>query len=338
MPSPNKPARSPKNNRPTSATAGELTLGIDLGGTKVVCGLVDALGNVLHHSGRQLHDNDGPDGVIAAVTRAAHACLDRATDPPRAVGVAVAAQVDPIVGLVIHAPNLGWRDVPLGPRLARELHLPVAVVNDARAATYAEWKYGAGVGANDLFCLALGTGIGGSVVYNGALIEGGTHAAGEVGHITIVSGGRRCHCPNSGCFEAYVGGWAIGERARWEVESRPGEGAALLQRAGTAEQITAQTVFQASRDGDPLALRLVAATEQYLTDGAVSVVNSFNPSLLVLGGGLIAGMPEWVPAVERAVRNRCQPPAAGTKVARARFAEDAAMIGAAHLARRPGAR
>ena len=338
MPSRSTRARSPKSNEPSSARAAGLALGIDLGATKVVSGLVDVHGEVVHHSGRHLHANDGPDGVLSAVLRAARTCLDWTPEPPIAVGVAVAAQVDPESGIVIHAPNLGWRNVPLGARIAEALGTPVTVVNDARAATYAEWQFGAGVGSNDLFCLALGTGIGGSAVFGGTLVEGGTHAAGEVGHITIVSGGRRCHCPNAGCFEAYVGGWAIGERARLEVEADPSAGAALVRCAGTIEQITAHTVFQEFRAGDPLSVRLVAETEQYLTDGAVSVVNAFNPTLLVMSGGLVAGMPDWVSAVERAVRYRCQPPAAGVRVVRARFAEDAAMIGAAQLARRGGSR
>jgi glucokinase len=329
MPSPNKPVRSPKSSPPLGP---DLTLGIDLGATKVVSGLVDSNGTVISHSGRHLHANDGPEGVLATVLRSARTCLDQSPARPTGIGVAVAAQVNPDTGLVIHAPNLGWRNVALGPSLSKALGAPVRVVNDARAATFAEWKFGAAVGADDLFCLALGTGVGGSAVFGGRLIEGGSHATGEVGHLTIVSGGRRCHCPNSGCFEAYVGGWAIGERAQEEVRADPVRGAALRRRAGAVESITAQTVFQEFRHDDPLAVRVVAETERYLADGAVSVVNAFNPSVLVLGGGLIAGMPEFVASVERAIRARCQPPASEARVVRARFAEDAAMIGAARLA------
>ncbi len=106
-----------------------------------------------------------------------------------------------------------------------------------------------------------------------------------------------------------------------------------MGRAGSVEGITAQTVFHAYRGGDSLARRLVRETERYLTDGAVSVVNAFNPSMLVLSGGLIAGMPEFVPAVEAAVRARCQPPAAGAHVVRAKFAEEAPVIGVAAMAR-----
>jgi len=311
----------------------DLVLGIDLGATKVVSGLVAPDGTIVRHSGRQVHANDGPGGVIRAVARSALACLgDDYPVPPR-IGIAVAAQVDPRTGTVVHAPNLGWRDVALAHRLHDVLNAPIVVVNDARAAAFAEWKHGAGVGTSDMFLLTLGTGVGGSAVVGGRLLEGGSHACGEIGHITIVVGGRKCHCPNWGCFEAYVGGWAIAERAREAVRSDPTGGAYLLERAGSAELITAQTVFQAYRNGDPLSGRLVRDTERFLADGAVSVVNAFNPSVLVMAGGLVAGMPGFIPVVESAIRARCQPPAAGARVVPAALGEDAALVGAACVAR-----
>ncbi len=310
-------------------------LGIDLGATKVVSGLVAPDGTIVHHSGRHLHANDGPGGVIRSLVRSARACLDEAAAPPKAIGVAVAAQVDPRTGTVVHAPNLGWRDVPLARRIAAELGGTVYVVNDARAAAFAEWRLGAGKGVDDVFCLTLGTGVGGSAVVGGRLLEGGTHALGEVGHMTIVVGGRRCHCPNWGCLEAYVGGWAIAERAQEAVRLDAAAGTALVQRAGRVEAITAQTVFLAHRTGDALAGRLVRDTERYLADGVVGIVNAFNPSLLIVGGGLVAGMPTFLPVIESAIRARCQPSAAGARVVSARLGEDAALVGAAEMARAP---
>jgi len=308
-------------------------LGIDLGATKVVSGLVAADGTIVRHSGRHLHANDGPGGVIRTVARSARACLADSGVGRVRIGVAVAAQVDPRTGTVVHAPNLGWRDVPLARRVSEELGAPVVVVNDARAATVAEWRHGAGIGATDMFFLTLGTGVGGSAVVGGRLLEGGSHALGEVGHMTIVVGGRRCHCPNWGCLEAYVGGWAIAERAQEAVRADPASGATLLGRAGTVGAITAQIVFQAHRAGDVLAGRIVRETERFLADGAVSIVNAFNPSLLVVGGGQVAGMPELVAVIESAVRARCQPPAAGARIVPARLGEDAALVGAADVAR-----
>lgn len=338
MPRRKSPVRS-RTSEPTSKVSDGLALGIDLGATKVVSGLVAADGTIVHHSGRLLHANDGPGGVIRTLAASVRACLALAQEPPIAAGVAVAAQVDPRTGAVVHAPNLGWRDVPLARRVLEEIGWPVTVVNDARAATMAEWRHGAGEGVADLFCLFLGTGIGGSAVVGDRLLDGGSHALGEVGHMTIVAGGRRCHCPNWGCFEAYVGGWAIAERAREAVRAEATAGRALLERAGSEAAITAQTVFQVYRGGDALAGRIVRETERFLADGTIGIVNAFNPAVLVLGGGLVSGMPEFVPAVESAIRARCQPPAAGARVVVARLGENAPLVGAAEFARMgPGAR
>lgn len=324
-------------HRPRAAQRPDgLVLGIDLGATKVVSALVASDGSIVHHGGRHLHANDGPVGVTRALLESVRLCLgDAPKRAPRAIGVAVAAQVEPRTGTVIHAPNLGWRDVPLAQRLSKALGgAKVVVINDARAATLAEWRLGAGRGAKDLFCMILGTGVGGSAVIGGKLLEGGRHALGEVGHLTIVSGGRKCHCPNSGCLEAYVGGWAIAERAREAVRTDARAGATILATAGRVDQITARTVFDAFRRGDPLALRLVRETERFLADGAVSVSNAFNPDTFVLGGGLIAGMPEFADVVEAAIRSRCQPPAAQARVKIAHFGENAPLVGAAEAARR----
>ncbi|MGP8073881.1 MAG: ROK family protein [Thermoplasmata archaeon] len=328
------PSRKPADRSgKSSPVASGLALGIDLGATKVVAGLVAADGTLVRHSGRHLHKNDGPGGVIGTLVECAQVCLKDLSESPGAIGVAVAAQVDPRTGTVVHAPNLGWRDVPLARRVAEQLGGPVRVVNDARAATFAEWRHGAGTGSDDLFCLFLGTGVGGSAVVGGRLLEGGSHAFGEVGHLTIVSGGRKCHCPNWGCLEAYVGGWAIAERARDAMRADPDAATGLLALATSLEAVTAETVFRACRAGDPLASRLVRETERFLADGVVGIVNAFNPSVLILGGGIVSGLPTLIPVAESAVRARCQPPAAGARVLAAKLGEDAPLIGAAELAR-----
>jgi len=337
MPNRRAGEKSPRS-RPRSAAPGtDLALGIDLGATKVVSALVAPDGTIVHHGGTEVHGNDGPDNVIRSLVEGIHRCLRKAPSLPLPpIGVSVAAQVDPETGTVVHAPNLRWRDVPLAGRISEALHgARVVVLNDARAATLAEWRLGAGQGTNDLVCMVLGTGVGGSAVVGGHLLEGRTHALGEVGHVTVMSGGRRCHCPNFGCLEAYVGGWAIAERAQEAVRADPVAGAALLTNAGSVEAISARTVFSVYRARDAMAERIVRETERYLADGAVSVVNSFNPEMLVLAGGLVAGMPEFVNVVEGAVRSRCQPPAAGARVTPARFGELAPLVGAAVAARQP---
>jgi glucokinase len=326
------------SERSPRGSGNRLALGIDLGATKVVALAIDRRGRVVRHSGRILHANDGPGPVIGGLIDAARQLLPEGYAGATPVGISIAAQVDRGNGRVVHAPNLRWRNVELGARVARALGTRVRVLNDGRAAAFAEWTMGAGVGTDDLFYLALGTGVGGSAVSGGRPVEGGTNAAGEVGHLSIVSGGRRCHCPSSGCFEAYVGGWAVAERAREAVGADPRGGRALVARAGSLAGVRAEHVLALARRADPLSRKLVRETEQYLADGAVSVVNAFNPSRLVLGGGMVSGRPEFVRVVRRAVRARCQPPAATVEVVRARWGEDAPAIGAALWARQPAPR
>lgn len=333
MPNPKAKEKSRKSEPAPRGGGRELVLGIDLGATKVVSALVDPSGAIVQRSERRRHENDGPGHVLEVVVQSARESLAGLSSLPARAGIAVAAQVDPDRGTVVYSPNLGWRDQPLTAPLSRELGMRVSAVNDARAATLAEWRFGAGRGESNFFCLVLGTGVGGSAVAGGVLLEGGTHAVGEVGHLTIVAGGRRCHCPNTGCFEAYVGGWGIAERARIAVASYPPERGTLLRSGDAGTTITAETVFRAARAGDALAGHLVDETEGYLEDGVVSVVNAFNPSLLVLAGGLLSGRPEWVDLVARAVIGRCQPAAARVRVTAGKLGEDAGVIGAATWAR-----
>jgi glucokinase len=310
-----------------------LYAGIDIGATKVLCGLVDARGRVVVRSDRRVHRNDGPKGVVAAVLDEL-ASFGPALRSVVGAGVAVAGQVDARRGVVLYAPNLRWRNEPLGPRLAHELHVPVTLENDVRAATWGEWKHGGARGVDNLVCVYVGTGVGGGLVVDGHLLRGAVGAAGEIGHLTVVAGGRKCTCPNRGCLEAYVAGWAIAERAREAIRAAPEEGEALVQRAGSARRVDAATVTAAARDGDPLSVGLMQETGRILGAGAVGLVNSLNPDRLLLGGGMLEGWPDLVRQVREAVRWGAQPPAArAVRVARARLGPMASVVGAAWIAR-----
>ncbi len=311
----------------------DLFLGIDIGATKVLAGLVDARGRIVARSDRRVHRNDGPAHVLAAVLEEVRA-LGPEVAHARGAGVAVAAQVDPRRGTVLYAPNLRWRNVPLGPRLERALGLPVVVENDARSATWGEWKHGAGGGGSDLICIVVGTGVGGGLVVDGRLLGGSVHAAGEVGHMTIVAGGRKCSCPNRGCLEAYVSGWAIGQRAREAVRADPTGGAALRASAGSVSGIDAGAVTRAARAGDRFSIDLMNATGVWLGAGVVALVNVLNPARVVLGGGVVEGWPNLVGQVRNAVRRGAQPPAArAVRIGRGKLGSLAQVVGAAWLAR-----
>jgi glucokinase len=229
---------------------------------------------------------------------------------------------------------LGWENVPLKTKLEEKLKLPVVVTNDVRAAAWGEWQFGAGKGVDDLVVLFVGTGVGGSVVSSGRILEGCNNSAGELGHTTLIVEGRKCHCPNKGCLEAYAGGWAIAERAQEAVQDNPAAGENMVSLAGSIEKITASSVTQAYHEGDQLAFQLVRETAQYLAAGLVSIVNAFNPCLLVLGGGVIEGLPELINNVKTDIKKRAlKPVAENLRVVKAALGNKAGIVGAAALAR-----
>lgn len=316
------------------SSAGPLTIGVDLGGTKVEAAVVDAAGRMLVRRRYPTDASRGAARIIAAVAACIRKCWDESPQPPAAVGIGIAGQVDAASGIVHFAPNLDWHEVPLQEELQRTLRLPVLVTNDVRAATGGEWLHGAGRDYDDLVCVFVGTGIGGGIVSGGRLLTGASNTAGEIGHMTVVAGGRRCHCPNRGCLEAYAGGWAIARRAQEAVRRDAHAGRTLLKLAGSIDRITAVIVGRAQRKGDPLSRRLVEETGHYLGAGIVGLVNGCNPRRVILGGGIIEGFPGLTAMLEQHVRAHALTTAAKElDVVRAHLANDAGVIGAAAMAR-----
>jgi glucokinase len=311
------------------------TLGVDIGGTKIDTALVDSTGNIITSYFRLIDPSKDPDKAIADVIDSASYCLKESGQKAAAMGVGVAGQIDSLNGIVRQSPNLpDWHDVPLGSRLAEALNIPVVINNDVRVITWGEWKHGAGQGVDDLVCLFLGTGVGGGVINHGQILEGCNNTAGELGHITVVTAGRQCHCPNEGCLEAYVGGWAIAERTKDAIRANPQAGKAMLELAGDISRVSSITLSQAYSSGDLLAQRLVKDTARYLAAGIVSIVNAFNPCLIILGGSVILGLPDLVPAVERRVRQYAlRTPLTDLRITTAALGNKAGVIGAAALAR-----
>jgi len=309
-----------------------LTLGVDLGGTKVETALVDKSGKILSSHRYPTHPEKGARRIIDDIVACVEECLGKGEEDAQALGIGIAAQVDHS-GVVITSPNLGWQNVPLRDELEERLKLPVVVTNDVRAASWGEWHFGAGKGVDDLVVIFVGTGIGGGVVSGGRMLEGCSNTAGEIGHTTLIVDGRNCNCPNKGCLEAYAGGWAIAERAQEAVQANPEAGKALISLAGGVEKITAALVSQTYHDGDILSSQLVRETAEYLSAGLVSIVNSFNPCLLVVGGGVIDGLPELIKIAEPFIKKRALNVATqNLKVVKAALGNEAGIVGAAALA------
>lgn len=326
-----------------SSAESTYAIGIDLGGTKIETALVDARGDIAEKQRTPTEAKRGPDHVVEVIvsTLTTHYLQDgrRAVG---AIGVGVAGQVDPETGTVRRAPNLHWQDFPIRERLETALGLPVAVLNDVQAITYGECRRGVGSGAKNLVCLFAGTGVGGGVVIGGELVRGTSGNAGEFGHMTIEREGLRCSCGNRGCLETFVGGWAIAQRARTRVVAEPAQGATLLRLAGgKADGISAALVGQAAALGDALACALVEETGAALGVGLAAIANALNPELLILGGGIVEGLPGLVEIAERELGRRALAAALKPlKVVRSKLGADAGVIGSAlfahETAQKPG--
>lgn len=311
-----------------------LTIGVDLGGTKVRTAIVDSEGHIVDSDRSLISGHRDPINITRHISEWVVDRLAAKAAKALCLGVGVAGQIDHARGIVRYAPNLDWKDVPLGAQLQKATGLPAVVVNDVRAAAYGEWRHGAARDINNVICLFVGTGIGGGIIADGHLIEGCSNSAGELGHLTLVSGGRQCSCPNRGCLEAYASGWAIAQRAREAVRKDLVLGQSLIRLAGTIDQIDARVLAEALRSGDAFAGKVIDETGQYLAAGITGIVNAFNPCLLILGGGIIKGFPEFVSRIEAHVRKHSLAAAvAPLKIVTAALGDAAGVVGAAAFAR-----
>ena len=310
------------------------TVGVDLGGTKIALGTVDEEGRLVGMLRYETDRHGGPGAVINQIVEGVRQLKQETAISLSGIGIGVAGQVDPGTGGVIFAPNLDWHNVPLGADLEKECSLPVVVTNDVRAAMWGEWLFGAGLGTGDLLCIFVGTGIGGGIVCGGKALEGCTNTAGEIGHMTVDLNGPLCHCGNRGCMEAFAGGWAIARRAQESVKADPASGSTILKLAGgKVEDITGKTVAQGFFDGDTLAVEIIKEATDALTAGIAALVNALNPCRIILGGGLIEGMPELVSRIDEGVRRRALSAAtARLTVCASKLGNDAGIIGAAAFA------
>ena len=316
-------------------------LGVDLGGTNIVVGAVAEDGSPVHGvvSAPTMAES-GPDAIadrIAQLCRESLAEAQRTAGVARAdvagIGVGAPGPLDRAGGIVLIAPNLGWHDYPLRQKVSDAMGLPVALDNDANCAVYGEWWIGAGRGSRYLVGLTIGTGVGGGIVVDGKLYHGATDVAGEVGHTTIDSTGRRCKCGNYGCLEAYASGPNIAARAVEGIEAGV-ETTLPGYTGGDLATITAQTVYQAAHDGDEFALEVVRDTAKILGAGVANLVNIFNPDVVViLGGVTLAGDSLLVPLRAEVTRRAFKPAVRACRILPGELPGTAGVVGAARVFR-----
>jgi glucokinase len=318
-----------------------LVIGIDIGGTKVAGGVVDADGNIIHRARRDTPDLSKRPSVVEGTIVEVVAELMHIVGPEAivAVGIGAAGFVAADRATVVFAPHLSWRHEPLREALQRHVVVPIFVDNDANAAVWAEGKFGAAKGETHLMMIALGTGIGGGILINGSVQRGRFGIAGEFGHIQVVPGGHRCECGNRGCWEQYASGNALVREARSMFSANSPIASDLLDRVdGVVGNLTGPVITQAARDGDPTARELLAEIGNWLGVGMANLAAAFDPGTFVVGGGVsAAGDLLLTPAREsfkRHLSGRGYRPEA--RIVAAQLGNDAGLIGAADLARYPG--
>lgn len=310
-----------------------LSIGIDIGGTKILGGLVDSEGKVLHEL-RVPSPAQDPDLMIDTVVQLIQELTAKATDVIAGVGVAAAGFIDADQSHILYAPNLNWRNEPMRERLQQRITHPVFIENDANAAGWAEYKFGAGRGSKDMVMLTLGTGVGGAVIADFKLRRGGFGIAGELGHVRVVQDGRLCGCGRRGCVEQYASGTAVLKAARKLVSSEGPMGARLREIAGKAD-LSGHHVYQALLEKDPGALSVVRTAADFLAQAMGTIQAVLDPQVYVIGGGLSEAGDLILDPIREALGANL--PARGfrpePKIVAAQFTNQAGVIGAADLAR-----
>ena len=250
-------------------------------------------------------------------------------------GVAAAGFIDADQSTIIYAPNISWRNEPFKAKLEAKLSIPVIIENDANAAGWAEYKYGAGRGYKHMIMLTIGTGVGGAVITDSRMLRGGFGIAGELGHIRVVPDGLLCGCGQHGCLESYASGSALLRAAKELAASGDPEGARLREIEAEAGKLTGLEVYQAILEGDVGALRILGDLGSWLGQAIGSLVAVLDPEVVVIGGGVSAAGDLLLNPIREAYLAHL--PARGyrpeLKITAAEFVNDAGVVGAADLVR-----
>lgn len=316
----------------------EFAIGIDIGGTKVSGGVVAADGSVLQRARRETpHRSMSPRVVEDVIVEVVQELMRAHRGPtPVAVGVGAAGFVTADRATVVFAPHLSWRHEPLRDALGSRLTMPVFIDNDANAACWAEWRFGAAQGRSHVVMVNLGTGIGGAVIAQGGIQRGEFGIAGEFGHMQMVPGGHRCECGNRGCWEQYASGNALVREARSMISAGSPLAADLAARVHRdPSTLTGPMITEAARSGDATAAELLAEVGTWLGVGLANLANAFDPGLFVIGGGVSAAgdllLGPARSAFARSLTGRGYRPRAD--IVQASLGNEAGLIGAADLAR-----
>lgn len=309
----------------------EFAIGIDIGGTKIAAGLVTESGELVH---KERYRTDVH--VERAVEYTLVEVIQRLAQQYQVIGAAITAPgfLSKDRSIVYSAPNLNWRNEPIRDRLMASLDVPLLIENDANAAAWAEYRFGAGNGIREMAMLTIGTGIGGAIISDGKLFTGGFGSAGELGHMRIVQGGRLCGCGASGCFEQYGSGNALLRNARALAASDDVLGPELARyiRQGK-RKLTGKDLARAISERNPGALKALAELGEWIGQGVASLSAILDSELIVIGGGVSATGEPLLAAIQESYRRHM--PAVGLRpelsVRLAELGNDAGIVGVADM-------
>jgi glucokinase len=316
-----------------------ITIGFDLGGTKMHAAAVDADGNVLYGERQKTEGAEGPDAVIermvGLVARVREELGPRSGEVT-ALCVGVPGAVDTEHGVVDKAPNLGWENVPLGPRLSSLLALPVFLDNDVRVAVIGEHTYGVGKGARTMIGIFVGTGIGGGLIIGGHTHHGGRGVAGEIGHMTLLPRGPRCGCGRRGCVEALASRTAMERDVRKLIKQGWESKVPKLMRKEGHDELTSSVIERALDLDDDVMKKVIKDAQYYLGLTVASLTNVIDPEVIVIGGGVTERLGDRfvAPIREHAYKHfLVQRDREKVRIVATELKDRAAPLGAAHIAR-----
>ena len=313
-------------------------IGVDMGGTKILSAVVDAAGNIIATSKMPTGAKDKTSVVIDRIADSIKEAIEKSNisvDSIKAIGIGAPGPLDPETGIVIFAPNLGWKDVPLKTELEARINIPTFVDNDVNVGTLGEHTYGVGREVQDLVGIFVGTGIGGGIILNGKLFHGASKTAGEIGHIIVQEGGPKCGCGNRGCLEALASRTAIAKQFQKAILKKQKKSIITKLTDGDLETIRSGALAKALNRNDKLTKKVFKGVTKYLGVGIGSIVNFLNPEMIVLGGGVVEALDDkFIKDIRKAAKKYALPDTLkGVQIVRAQLGDDAGVLGAAALAR-----
>lgn len=309
-----------------------LFVGVDVGGTKVAAGLVDANGEIVSQTRVPMVSTASAEEGLSSVLQAIAEVLPNGEAQVSGIGICAPGPLDPTTGVILNPPNVPcWRDFPLAEAVQKAYRVPVRVDNDANAAALAEARWGAGRGYPSVFYATIGTGIGTGIIFDGRIFHGRTGAAGEGGHVSIDYRGPLCKCGKPGCIEVFASGTAIGKRARQKIADG-GKSSMPFLAGGNLDAVTGEIVGKAFASGDPLATEILTETAEMVALWLGNMIDLLDPHVIVIGGGAAALIQPFFDRIRRRIPQlTVNPRSSEVPIVSSRYGADSGIAGGAAL-------